>query len=83
MARSQKRPEPSGKAIQRDMREFADLARQLEPAHTGEYVMIDIRSRRYVIGPTISAVHREFIETFGADASGYCLRVGASPFATV
>jgi hypothetical protein len=85
MAPTQTVPETTslGEAAMQDRaEEFWTLARRLEPDHFGQYVMINIQSRGYVIAPTISAAHRKFIEDFGVDAPGYCLRIGASPFAT-
>jgi hypothetical protein len=53
------------------------IAKSLEPEHYGHYVMINNASRDYVVAPTISEVHSQFIETFGWEAPGYCLRIGA------
>jgi hypothetical protein len=58
------------------------IAKSLESQHYGHYVMINSASRDYVVAPTISAVHSQFIDAFGWEATGFCLRIGASPFAT-
>jgi hypothetical protein len=44
-------------------------------------VMINLQSGDCVIASTISDVHLKFIEAFGAETAGCCLRIGASPFA--
>jgi hypothetical protein len=61
--------------------EFSLIAKRLEPEHFGKYVMINVQSGAYVLASTISDVHHKFIERFGAETAGYCLRIGASPFA--
>lgn len=58
-----------------------EIARSLDREHHGEYVMVEMAGRNFVVAPTISEVHRKFIESFGAQADGFCLRIGASPFA--
>jgi hypothetical protein len=64
-----------------DTEPFADIVHRLEPEHFGEYVMVDSTGENYVVAPTVSEVHAKFIETFGAETRGHCLRIGASPFA--
>jgi hypothetical protein len=58
------------------------IEESLEPQHFGQYVMIDPETRGYVVASTISNVHAKFIDKFGADTAGYCLRIGASAFAS-
>lgn len=60
---------------------LALIAQGLEPEHFGKYVMIDPLSEDYVVASTISEVHLKFIEAFGPERAGHCLRIGASPFA--
>jgi hypothetical protein len=57
------------------------VAKGLEPRHAGNYAMINSINGDYVVAPTISEVHTRFIDAFGLEAPGLCLRVGASPFA--
>jgi hypothetical protein len=57
------------------------VARALEGEHRGEYLMVEMASRNFVVAPTASEVHRRFLEEFGAQADGFCMRIGASPFA--
>jgi hypothetical protein len=56
---------------------------ELEKDHFGDYVMINTDTCEYVVAPTTSAVHAAFIEKFGADAPGWCTRIGISVFATL
>jgi hypothetical protein len=72
---------PSDTEILDRSEEFSLIAKRLEPEHLGKYLMIDVQSGAYVLASTISDVHGKFIEKFGAEAAGYCLRIGASPFA--
>ncbi|MGV1013501.1 MAG: hypothetical protein ACOYB4_00870 [Methyloceanibacter sp.] len=65
-----------------DTEPFSHIVNRLEPEHFGEYVMIDPVSENYVIASTVTEVHTKFIEAFGAETRGHCLRIGASPFAT-
>jgi hypothetical protein len=57
------------------------IARSLEAEHLGEYIMVELAGRNFVVAPTISEVHHKFIESFGTQADGLCVRIGASPFA--
>lgn len=61
---------------------YRRLKEALEKDHYGCYVMIDVETAEYVVGPTTSEVHAMFIQTFGDDAPGWCTRIGASVFAT-
>ena len=84
MARARTRQEigpPIDAAIKDRSEEFSLVARRLEPEHFGKYVMINLQSGDYVIASTISDVHLKFIEAFGAETAGCCLRIGASPCA--
>jgi hypothetical protein len=63
-------------------RRYASLKDDLERDHFGAYVMINIDTSDYVVGPTITQVHTAFIERFGEDASGWSTRIGVSIFAT-
>jgi hypothetical protein len=56
---------------------------ELEKDHRGDYVMINTDTSEYVVAPTTSTVHAAFIEKFGADAPGWCTRIGISVFATL
>jgi hypothetical protein len=58
------------------------LVQSLEAQHYGQYVMLSPTNGEYVIAPTVSEVHRRFIEAFGHETIGYCTRIGASPFAS-
>jgi hypothetical protein len=64
-------------------RRYASLKDNLERDHFGAYVMINIDTSDYVVGPTISEVHTAFIERFGEDASGWSTRIGVSIFASI
>src|SRR5882724_3680430 len=64
-----------GRAIYRTLKE------KMENEHFGSYVMIHPPTKTYVLGATISQVHSRFIERFGADAPGWCTRIGVSVFA--
>jgi hypothetical protein len=44
--------------------------------------MINTATADYVIAPTTSQIHTEFIKKFGETAPGWCTRIGASVFAT-
>ena len=56
---------------------------ELEKDHYGDYEMINTDTSEYVVAPTTSAAHAAFIEKFGADAPGWCTRIGVSVFATL
>jgi hypothetical protein len=64
-------------------RRYASLKDNLERDHFGAYVMINIDTSDYVVGPTITQVHTAFIERFGEDASGWSTRIGVSIFASI
>jgi hypothetical protein len=64
-------------------RRYASIKEDLERDHFGAYVMINIDTSDYVVGPTITQVHTAFIERFGEDASGWSTRIGVSVFATI
>jgi hypothetical protein len=64
-------------------RRYASLKDNLERDHYGAYVMINIDTSDYVVGPTISEVHAAFIERFGENASGWSTRIGVSIFASI
>lgn len=61
---------------------YGSIRESLEQNHFGSYVMINTDTAEYVIGPTTSQVHAEFIRRFGEQAPGWCTRIGASVFAT-
>lgn len=56
-------------------------AREWDPADFGKYAMINRINGACVVAPTASEAHKKFIETFGPEAEGLCMRIGASPFA--
>ena len=60
---------------------YGRLKAALERDHFGAYVMINTDTSEYVVAPTTSEVHAEFIERFGERAPGWCTRIGASVFA--
>ena len=64
-------------------RQYASIRENLERDHFGAYVMINIDTSDYVVGPTITQVHTAFIERFGEDAPGWSTRIGVSIFATI
>jgi hypothetical protein len=62
-------------------RRYASLKDNLERDHFGAYVMINIDTSDYVVGPTISQVDAAFTERFGEDAPCWSTRIGVSIFA--
>jgi hypothetical protein len=72
----------SASATESGERRYKSLKEELEREHYGSYVMINIDTSEYVIAPTTSQVHAEFIHRFGEDVPGWCTRIGASVFAT-
>jgi hypothetical protein len=62
---------------------YEALKRRLEAQYRGAYVMINLRDGQFVVGETTSDVHSKFIAQFGADAAGWCTRIGVSVFATL
>lgn len=60
---------------------YGRIKAALERDHFGAYVMINTDTSDYVVAPTTSEVHAEFIERFGERAPGWCTRIGASAFA--
>jgi hypothetical protein len=67
----------SGEEIYRSLRET------LEDRCYGSYVMINTETEEYVLGSTTSEAHANFMERFGAEAPGWCTRIGVSVFATL
>ena len=62
---------------------YSSIQAALERDHYGSYVMINTRTAEYVLGPTLSQTHADFIDRFGGNTPGWCTRIGASIFATI
>ena len=60
---------------------YRALKDKLEREHYGSYIMIHPPTKQYVLGTTTSEVHSRFMKRFGADAPGWCTRIGVSVFA--
>jgi hypothetical protein len=62
---------------------YGSIQAELERDHYGSYVVINTQTAEYVLGPTLSQAHGDFIQRFGKDTPGWCTRIGASIFATI
>jgi hypothetical protein len=70
-------------SVQAGKRLYSSIQAELERDHFGSYVMINTLTAEYVLGPTLSQAHADFMDRFGADTPGWCTRIGASIFAAI